>query len=89
MGVIPIGDASSLADRMLQAEGYPLVLVDDWALISEARLATCSCATATILRWLNFTPRTVTAGAPLGNTCNRHHKEVVSDPVNPVWSHIW
>ena len=24
MGVIPIGDASSLADRMLQAEGYPL-----------------------------------------------------------------
>ena len=42
MGVIPIGDASSLADRMLQAEGYPLVLVDDWALISEARLATCT-----------------------------------------------
>jgi fumarate reductase subunit C len=40
MGVVPIGDASSLADRMLQAEGYPLVLVDDWALISEARLAT-------------------------------------------------
>ena len=30
-GVIPIGDASSLANRMLQAEGYPLVLVDDWA----------------------------------------------------------
>ena len=38
MGVIPIGDASSLADRRLQAEGYPMVLVDRWDRISPTRL---------------------------------------------------
>ena len=38
MGVIPIGDASSLADRQLQAEGYPMVLVRDWSVITKPRL---------------------------------------------------
>ena len=38
MGVIPIGDASSVADRLLQAEGYPMVLVHNWASINQLRL---------------------------------------------------
>ena len=74
MGVIPIGDASSLADRMLQAEGYPLVLVDDWALISEARLAT----------WHKLLLPRVAAIRPLLNARAMHARLVQGLTVNDV-----
>ena len=74
MGVIPIGDSSSLADRQLQAEGYPMVLVRDWAMITKTRLDA----------WYELLLPRVGAIRPLLDARSTHHRLVHGLTVNDV-----